>query len=577
MALLPEKSVSESLLEVLANAGVDTMYGIPGDAINSLVEAVRKQDRIRFIQVRHEEVGALAASAQAKLTGELGVCVGTAGPGAIHLLNGLYDAKLDHAPVLAITGQVATSKLGSSYHQEVDLFTLFKDVSVFNQTVVNPDQLPRLAVHACQAALSHRGVAHLSLPVDIAGAAAPSGDSHDVFTGSGLMVPCDADLDAAADILDGADRVAILAGIGALDAREELLEVAERLDAPIIKTLRAKELIADDHPRAVGGLGLLGTRPAVEAVDGCDALLMVGTDFPYEDFYPEGVPAVQIDLDPDRLGKRYPVTVGLRGHAHLALGEILERLDGDRPPSGWMGELRESTASWREKMEDVETSDDEPIRPQRVARLVGEVANDDAVFVVDTGAVTVWAARNLRMKAGQRFILSSSLASMGFGLPGAIGAQMAYPDRQVIALVGDGSMGMHLGDLVTAVKYDLPVTLVVFDNGKLGLIQMEQEVQGYPEFETHLRNPDFPAVAEACGVKRFSVEAPSDLASVLEAACSLDRPALVSVAVEPEERTMPPKIQMHQALGYGMAKAREFFGLGDKRGGREVIESVLPR
>lgn len=364
MSLLSSPTVSDALLDVLADAGATTLYGIPGDAINSLVEAVRKQDRIRFVQVRHEEVG---------------------------------------------------------------------------------------------------------------------------------------------------------------------------------------------------------------------ALLMVGTDFPYEDFYPEGVPAIQIDLDPDRLGKRYPVEVGLRGHAHLALRELMARLDTDGHDPGYKEELRASVRSWREKRDAAETSDAKPIRPQRVARTLGDVAHDDAIFVADTGAVTVWAARNLRIRESQRFILSSSLASMGFGLPGAIGAQMAYPDRQVIALVGDGSMAMSMSDLVTAVKYELPVTLVVFNNGKLGLIQMEQEVQGYPEYQTHLHNPDFAAVAEACGVRGWTVDDPSELESTLRRASEADRPTLVDVAIEPEERTMPPEIQAAQAFGYGMAKAKEFFGMGDKEGGREVIDSALPR
>lgn len=296
------RNVSDLLLEILADVGVRQVFGIPGDAINDLVDAIRRQDAIEFIQVRHEEAGAFAAAAQAKLTGRLAVCVGTAGPGAVHLLNGLYDAKLDHAPVLAITGQVETHFLGTDYHQELDLYTLFKDVAVFNETVVNPAQLPDVVINACQAALSQRAVAHLSLPIDIAGQAVPDPQRrHTVFGNRAQSAPCEADVDAAVE-LDAASKVAILAGIGARDGAAELIELAERIGAPIIKTLRAKDLLPDDHPLCVGGLGLLGTRAAVKAIEDCEVLLMVGTDFPYLDFYPEKAKAIQVELDPRRVG-----------------------------------------------------------------------------------------------------------------------------------------------------------------------------------------------------------------------------------------------------------------------------------
>ena len=304
------KNVSEVLLEVLAEVGVRHIYGIPGDAINGLIDEIRQQDVIRFVHVRHEEAGALAASAHAKLTGQLGVCVGTAGPGAIHLLNGLYDAKLDRAPVLAITGQVETDKLGSRYHQEVDLYTLYKDVAGFNQTAVNPAQFPQMVIHAIQTALAERTVAHLSLPADIATASVPHTERHAVFGVSAETAPCEADLDAAASVLNQAEKVTMLVGIGAHAAADEVVRVAEALGAPVVKTLRAKDVIADNHPLCVGGLGLLGTEPAVAAIEDADALLMVGTDFPYEDFYPSQAKAVQIDLRPAHLEGGSPSTSG---------------------------------------------------------------------------------------------------------------------------------------------------------------------------------------------------------------------------------------------------------------------------
>lgn len=568
-------TVSETLLSILAEAGVRQIFGIPGDAINALVDAVRRQDVIEFIQVRHEEAGALAASAQAKLTGRLTACVGTAGPGAIHLLNGLYDAKLDHAPVIAVTGQIESDLVGTDHHQEVDLYTLFKDVAVFNHVIMTPGQMPHIAVHACQAAVAHQGVAHLSLPVDVASQPVPDPDRrHAMFMGDALIAPCDDDLDRAAKILNSADKVAILVGIGAQHARSELIDIAELLGAPVVKTLRAKEILPDEHPLVVGGLGLLGTKPAVKAVEECDALLMIGTDFPYHDFYPNNVPAVQIDIDPMRLGKRYPITVGLRGHARLALPALASRMTR-KDDRSFLADRQQEMRAWLQDLDEVERSDETPIRPQTVARSIGELARDDAIFVCDTGAVTVWGARNLRLRAHQRFTLSSSLATMAFALPGAIGAQLAYRDRQVIALAGDGGFGMLLGDFLTAVKYDLPITIVVFNNRKLGLIQMEQEVKGYPEYQTALQDLDFGAFARLAGGDGVRVTAPGDLNDALRIAFASSLPYVVDIEVNPEERTMPPRVLPGQVLGYGIAKTKEFFGKGDKEGGPSVITDAL--
>lgn len=569
-------SVAEALLDILAEAGVRHIFGIPGDAINALVDAIRKQDVIEFIQVRHEETGALAASAQAKLTGRLAACVGTAGPGAIHLLNGLYDAKLDHAPVVAVTGQIESDLVGTEYHQEVDLYTLFKDVAVANHVIMTSAQMPHVAVHACQAAIAGRGVAHLSLPVDVAGQHVPEPNRrHAVFTGEALIAPCDDDLERAAEILNSAERVAILAGIGARHASSELVDLADKLGAPIVKSLRAKEILPDDHPHVVGGLGLLGTKPGMKAMEECNALLLVGTDFPYHDFYPGGVPAVQIDIDPTRLGKRYPVTTALRGHARLALPALSSRITR-KEDRKYLSACQEAMREWFEEMEAIEHSGDTPIHPQSVARKVGDLAADDAIFVCDTGAVTVWGARNLRLRGRQRFTLSSSLASMAFALPGAIGAQLAYPERQVIALAGDGGFGMLLGDFLTAVKYELPITIVVFNNRKLGLIQMEQEVMGFPEYQTGLQDLDFGAFARLAGGDGIRVTHPTDLDDALRTAFASERPFVVDVEINPEERTTPPKILARQALGYGIAKAKEFFGKGDKAGGPSVIRDALP-
>lgn len=569
------KSVSAVLLEVLAEVGVRHIYGIPGDAINGLIDEIRQQDVISFVHVRHEEAGALAASAHAKLTGELGVCVGTAGPGAIHLLNGLYDAKLDRAPVLAITGQVETDKLGSRYHQEVDLYTLYKDVAAFNQTVVNPAQFPQMVVHAIQTALAERTVAHLSLPIDIATASVPDVERHAVFGVSAETAPCEADLDAAASVLNQAEKITMLVGIGARAAADEVVEVAETLEAPVVKTLRAKDVIPDDHPLCVGGLGLLGTEPAVAAIEDTDALLMVGTDFPYEDFYPAEARAVQIDLQSAHLGRRFPVDVGLVGHSHLALSGLLPRLQ-PKDDRSHLTAAQQRMGEWRTKMASAEHSDDVPLRPQRVAATVGQVADDRAVFVCDTGAVTVWAARHLAIRGEQRFTLSSSLASMAFALPGAIGAQLAFPDRQVIALAGDGGFSMLMSDFLTAVDLDLPITVVVFNNHKLGLIQMEQESQGLPEFQTALRNPDFAEFGRLCGGEGATVRDPDELEPALQRAFASDRPWIVDVHINPTEIVMPPKVMTRFALGYAVAKAKEMLGKGDRKGGVGPLGDLTP-
>ncbi len=553
-------TVSDILLKLLADVGVRQIFGIPGDAINGLVDAIRRQEVIEFIHVRHEETGAFAASAQAKLTGKLAVCVGTAGPGAVHLLNGLYDAKRDHAPVLAITGQVATRFVGTDYHQELDLYTLFKDATVYNETVMTPEQIPAVLVEACQMALAHSAPAHLALPVNIAGAHVGAPDPWPrIFTDPGTTMPHADDLAAAARVLNDAGEIAILAGIGCRDAADELLAVAEKLNAPIVRSLRAKGIVPDEHPLVMGGVGLLGDRPGVEALQSCDAFLMVGTDFPYQDFYPKGTPAVQIDRDPARIGKRFPVTRGLVGDAGPTLCALLDRLE-NKPDTGFLEACQNTRAHWRERMDKQETSDNTPIRPQRVARAVSDLAADDAVFLCDTGTVTVWAARHLRLNRRQQFTLSANLASMAFGLPAAIGAQLLYPRRQVIAFVGDGGFSMLMQDFLTAVRYELPITVVIINNSKLGLITVEEETAGLPDFATELVNPDFAEFARLCGGEGYRVTEPGELDAALEKALASDKACVVDVLTDPDELPLPPNMQWAAAAGFAVAKIKEMFG-----------------
>ncbi|MGZ4037951.1 MAG: thiamine pyrophosphate-binding protein, partial [Bacteroidia bacterium] len=436
-------TVCEALLDILSEYGVEYIFGIPGDAINELTEAIRKQDKIKFIHVMHEEAGAFAAAAQAKLSGRLAVCAGTAGPGGIHLLNGLYDAKMDGASVLAITGQVETSLIGTNYQQEVNLKALFEDVTVYNETIVNAEQMPELAVLACQASLAKRGVSHLNIPGNISAQTVKHfREKKRIVSYAARIVPFKNDLKDAADLINKSRKPCILAGIGAKDASAELVQLAEMINAPIIKALRGKDILPDAHPLCLGGTGLLGTAPSVKAMQSCDLLLAIGTDFPYSEFYPhKNTPVIQIDREPDQIGKRHEVTCPLVGDARLTLQELLPLVSINTNAS-FLNESQRHMEQWNSDQSKTETSTDMPIHPQALAATISRLSADNAVICCDTGAVTVWGARHFKIKGTQRFTLSGDLASMAFGLPAAIGAQLLYPDRQVIALCGDGGFAM---------------------------------------------------------------------------------------------------------------------------------------
>jgi pyruvate oxidase len=553
-------NVCDALLDILSEYGVKYIFGIPGDAINDLIEAIRKQDKIKFIHVMHEESGAFAASAQAKLTGELAVCVGTAGPGAIHLLNGLYDAKMDHAPVLAITGQVETSLIGTAYQQEVNLISLFNDVAVFNQAVVNAAQMPELAILACQAALSKNGVAHINIPGNLAAQKVRGfKKKKQLIDNAPRIVPCKDDLRSAATLINKSGRPCILAGIGARDAMKEVLQFAELIKAPIIKALRGKDILRDDHPFTLGGIGALGTEPSVKALGECDLLIIIGSDFPYHSYYPDAkIPTIQIDKDINQIGRRHVVSNPLAGDARLTLLELLPLLSANANDD-FLKRCQAQMLKWRKKQEEIELSADIPIHPQALANAVSRSVKNNTVICCDTGAVTVWGARNFMIREGQRFLLSGDLASMAFGLPAAIGAQLLFPEKQVIALCGDGGFAMLMCDFATAVKYKLAIKIFIFNNGKLGLIQMEQEARsGNPEYQTDLHNPDYAAYAKICGGEGFTIREPAEMESTIQAALTSDQPCIVNVFVNPEELTMPPEVTMKDVVNYEKAKLKEF-------------------
>jgi len=553
-------TVSDILLEVLAAHEVEHIFGIPGDAINDVTDALRRQDQIDFIGVRHEETGALAASVQAKLTGRLAACMGTSGPGGIHLLNGLYDARMDHAPVIAITGQVATGVLGTEAHQEVRLERLFADVAVYSQTITTEAQVPDVFLEACHAAIAHRGVAHVSIPTDVSGRKMSLSPNRPIKAAmAGRISPVAADCGAALDLIAKSERVAILAGIGCLDARDELLTFAEAVQAPVIRSLKAKEIIDDDHPLCAGGLGLLGGKPAVKAMDGCDLLILVGTDFPYRDFYPKSAKIIQIDIEPTRIGRRHPVDIGLVGHAGPTLETLKKGVETPRSDI-FLQDIQSHMADWRKRRDKDEASDATPISPPRLVSMLSKVAPDNAIFIADTGTSTAWAARHLHIRPGQRFTLSGGLATMAIGLPGAIGAQLAYPDHRAIAIVGDGAFAMLSGDLVTAVRYKLPIVIIVLNNAKLGFITLEQEAKGLPDWGTDILNPDFVALAKACGAAGFRVTEPDELEATLSQALAETGPVVVEVVVDPNALIMPPTINASQAYHFGLAKLRELLG-----------------
>lgn len=553
-------NASDLLLRILHSHGVRQIYGIPGDAINDVLDSIRRQEAIQFVQVRHEEAGAFAASGQAKLTGNLTACMGTSGPGAIHLLNGLYDAKMDHAPVIAITGQVATGYIGSEYHQEVDTKRLFADVSVFNEEVTSVDQLPDLFMAACRAAISQNGVAHISLPTNLSGQKIKDFDEDRLisFTNSGTMLPDLEQCERAVALLAAAERPLIFAGIGCRDARPELLAIAERIKAPIVRTLRGKDVIDDEHPLCLGGVGLLGGSPGVHALNHCDVLLIVGCDFPYKAFYPEHAKYIQIDNVASHLGRRHQIDIGLVGDSAATLAQ----LSGDLEPVTervFFDETRAEMDRWIARQKRQRTSDHVPISPTRLIREISDRAPSDAIFLSDTGTSTAWTARHLSISNDRRYTLSGGLASMAFALPAALGAQFAYPDRTVIAIAGDGGFGMLMQDFVTAVRYDLPIIVIVLNNGKLAFITLEQEASGLPDYGTELANPDYAAVAEACGGLGITIERPEDIAPAIDRALAAKKATVINVMIEPDALVMPPEFKLGQAVNFSLAKMKELF------------------
>jgi pyruvate dehydrogenase (quinone) len=560
-------TAADVLIETLIDWGVEVVFGLPGDGINGLMESLRtRQEKIRFIQVRHEESAAFMACAYAKFTGKLGVCLATSGPGGIHLLNGLYDAKMDGQPVLAITGLQFHDLIGTYTQQDVALDRLFMDVAVYNERVMGPTHVENVTDLAVRTALSYRTVAHISFPVDFqemevkdrqrSKRNVPHHTSHEEAEGAMMADP--GDLNRAADVLNAGKKVVILAGRGALHATGELEQAADILGAPIVKALLGRGAVPDDSAYTTGTIGLLGTRPSQEAMESCDTLLMVGTSFPYIEFLPkpDDAKGVQIERDPKRIGLRFPIEVGLVGDSRQVLRELLPRLKRKESRS-FIEKAQKGMAEWRKAMEKLETRQDIPMKPQVIAHELGRRLRSDAIVSCDSGTIATWWARHIPVKAGQMHSLSGNLASMANGLPYTLAAQVAYPDRQCVAFVGDGGFSMLMADFSTAVKYKLPIKVVIIKNGTLGQIKWEQMVfLGNPEFAVELQDIDFSAVARACGGTGFTVKDPSDCGQVVEDFLNAPGPAILEAVVDPLEPPLPAKVTADQALKFAESLVR---------------------
>jgi pyruvate dehydrogenase (quinone) len=556
---------SDVLVARLLAWGVDTIFGLPGDGINGVFEALRKQkDRIRFIHVRHEEAAAFMACAYAKFTGRLGVCIATSGPGGIHLLNGLYDAKMDHAPVLAITGLQHSDLIGTFTQQDVSLDKLFIDVAAFNERVMSGAHMEGIADLAIRTALTTRGVAHITIPVDVQTQEVKKGRSernpphHSSAVPSYFdQIPSRTEIEHAADVLNRGSKIAILAGQGALHATEELEQIAEILGAPIIKALLGKAAVPDDSPYTTGGIGLLGTEPSQDAIEDCDTLFIIGTSFPYIEFLPEpgSVKCVQIDLDPQRISLRHPADVGLVADSRGCLRVLLPLLK--KHDRAFLEKAQKAKVEWQKLMEERGTREDMPMKPQVIGWELGKRVPANAIVTSDSGTITTWWARYIPALRGQKHSCSGNLASMACGLPYAIAAAIAYPDRPVYCIIGDGGLSMLLGELITVAAYQLNVKIIVIKNNTLGQIKWEQMVfLGNPEFACDLYPADFVAIARGAGIDAIHIEDPKTCGAQLDSALREPKAVLVEAIVDEFTPPMPAKIKTSQALKLSEALIR---------------------
>jgi len=556
---------SDVLVERLIAWGVDTVFGLPGDGINGVFEALRKQkDKIRFIHVRHEESAAFMACAYAKFTGRLGVCVATSGPGGIHLLNGLYDAKMDGAPVLAITGMQHSDLIGTFTQQDVSLDKLYEDVAEYNERVMSGAHMEPVADLAIRTALTKRGVAHITIPVDVQVESMKKGRSsrNPVHHTSAVpanfeQLPSSVEIEHAADILNRGKKIVILAGQGALHATDELEAMAEKLGAPIVKPLLGKAAVPDDSPYTTGGLGLLGTEPSQDALEDCDTLFMVGTSFPYTEFLPEpgSVKCVQIDIDPQRISLRYPADVGLVGDSKNCLQVLLPKVRQHK--KGFLEKAQKAKHEWQKRLKEHGTWNDKPMKPQVIGWELGQRIPANAIVTSDSGTITTWWARYVPARRGQKHSCSGNLATMACGLPYAIAAAVAYPDRPVYCIIGDGGLSMLMGELITVAAYRLNIKIVLIKNNTLGQIKWEQMVfLGNPEYGVELYPADFSMIARGAGIDAIHIDDPESCGAQLDSVIHRPEPVLIEAVVDQFTPPMPAKVKPSQAAKFAESLAR---------------------
>ena len=548
------KRVASVLVETLADAGVKRIYGLAGDSLNGITDSIRTQKAIRWVHVRHEEGAAFAAGAEAHLTGRLAVCAGSCGPGNLHLINGLYDCHRSRVPVLAIAAQIPTSEIGSDYFQETDPQHLFAECSHYCASISEPDQLLRVLDIAIRTAVARRGVSVVVISGDIAlkDAVEPVPGLRSL-SAEPIVVPSEGELASLARILDDAERITILGGAGCAQAHAEIVELAGKLRAPIVHAMRGKEFIEYDNPYDVGMTGLIGFTSGYHAMMKCDLLLMLGTDFPYRQFYPNDAKVVQLDIRSEQIGRRTKVDHAFVGDVKATLAAVLPRLKR-KHDDGHLQAALDHYRRARKSLDELATARPGKQRshPQYVARMINELAAEDAVFTCDVGTPTIWAARYLKMNGRRRLIGSFNHGSMANALPQAIGAQASHPGRQVIAMSGDGGLAMLMGELLTLRQVQAPVKVIVFKNDSLAFVELEMKAAGILDFATDLYNPNFAAIAEAAGLLGLSAESPDQVKPMIRRALEHDGPALVEVLVERQELSMPPTITVEQMSGFSL-------------------------
>ena len=561
------KNLADLLVEVLVEAGVQRIHGVSGDSLNGITDSIRTRNDIQWVHARHEETAAFAAGAEAHLTGKLAVCAGSCGPGNLHLINGLYDCHRSRVPVLAIAAQIPSAEIGSGYFQETHPEHLFAQCSHYCELISQPEQMPRVLEIAMQTAISRRGVAVIAISGDVALRDAVEQTARLRFAEPKPTVcPSEDELNVLADLLTRSKKITILAGAGCAAAHDELIEVASKLQAPIVHAMRGKEFIEYDNPFDVGMTGLLGFSSGYQAMMRCETLLMIGTDFPYQQFFPKDATIVQIDIRGEQIGRRSKVDLGLIGDTKATLRALLPKLEQNLHEAHLSAALDEYRYA-RKSLDDMATSSsgNGPIHPQYVARLLDKLASEDAIFTCDVGTPTIWAARYLTMNGKRRLLGSFTHGSMANALPQAIGAQVTYPGRQVISMSGDGGFAMLMGDLLTLRQQNLPVKVIVFKNDSLAFVELEMKAAGILEFGTDLRNPNFAKIAEGAGLLGLRAKTSDQVESVLAEALRYDGPALVEIPVSRQELSMPPTITFEQARGFSLFMMKAVLsGRGDE-------------